>query len=76
MKNLSLEECNAGIKGFFPELAGIEFTKITKEEVIGKIKLMPELMTSNGFQYIEGRGLGCPRALCQPLHLNQGCNTA
>ena len=49
MKNLSLEECNAEIKGFFPELAGIEFTKVTKEEVVGEIKLRPELMAPNGF---------------------------
>ena len=49
MKTLSLEECNVGIKGFFPDLAGIEFTKVTKEEVIGKIKLRPELMAPNGF---------------------------
>ena len=49
MKTLSLEECNAGIKWFFPELAGIDFTKVTKEEVIGKIKLRPELMAPNGF---------------------------
>ena len=49
MKSLPVEKCNAGIKGFFPELAGIEFTKVTKEEVIGKIKLRPELMAPNGF---------------------------
>ena len=36
-------------KGFFPELAGIEFTKVTKKEVIGKIKLRPELMAPIGF---------------------------
>ena len=49
METFSLEECNAGIKGFFPELAGIEFTEVTKEEVIGEIKLRPELMAPNGF---------------------------
>ena len=49
METFSLEECNAGIKSFFPELAGIEFTKVTKEEVIGEIKLRPELMAPNGF---------------------------
>ena len=49
METLSLEECNVGIKRFFPELAGIEFTKVTKEEVIGEIKLRPELMAPNGF---------------------------
>ena len=49
METLSLEECNAGIKGFFPEFAGIEFSKVTKEEVVGEIKLRPELMAPNGF---------------------------
>ena len=49
METFSLEECNAGIKSFFPELAGIEFAKVTKEEVIGEIKLRPELMAPNGF---------------------------
>ena len=49
METFSLEECNAGIKSFFPELTGIEFTKVTKEEVIGEIKLRPELMAPNGF---------------------------
>ena len=49
MDTFSLEECNVGIKRFFPELAGIEFTKVTKEEVVGEIKLRPELMAPNGF---------------------------
>ena len=49
METFSLEECNAGIKSFFPELAGIGFTKVTKKEVIGEIKLRPELMAPNGF---------------------------
>ena len=49
MEILSEEDCNLGIKGFFPELAGVEFTQVSKKEVIGKILLKPEFMAPNGF---------------------------
>ena len=49
MNPLTAEDCNQGIKGFFPELAGIEFTQVNSEEVVGKILLKPKFMAPNGY---------------------------
>ena len=37
MKQISVSECNHGVQGFFPELAGVEFTKINEKEVVEKL---------------------------------------
>ena len=44
MKQISVSECNQAVQGFFPELVGVEFTKINEKEVVGKIQLRPELL--------------------------------
>ena len=47
--SITAEDCNQGIKGFFPELTGIEFTQVTPDEVVAKILLKPAFMAPNGF---------------------------
>ncbi len=38
----------AGIKGLFPELIGIEFTHVTPERVAASLRVRPELCTLDG----------------------------
>jgi hypothetical protein len=60
---LTADDCNEGIKGFFPELAGIEFTQVTSEKVVEKILLKTEFMAPNGYLH-AGMGNSIRYRLC------------
>ena len=45
----TLEEWNAAGEGYLPGYLGMEFTAVTPEEVVGLIKIQPQLRVWNGF---------------------------